>query len=329
MKLNVLLISLFLILAILLISTRLYFSEVSYSTTNLLWDGINQFSSIYHTTNLYDLSDLKVMDQDTTLLIVGPTKNFSYDESSRIKAYMEQGGSVIIMDDYGTSNTLLNDIASSITLYQTPLCQYDSYYVNPNFPIIKDFTSRGSIYRNSSLTLNYPVSLNVSGDAVVLATTSTQGWIDSDYDGLIWGGEPLNVYPFMASEIYKKGSLTVVGDADIVTNGMINRGGNRNFTTSLLKNNTIYIDMTHGHEVPPLAGLFETIKYDLAAQVFSLFVILISGYAFYRRSSLISLIWPRPKDEDVFMDKKESILSYMKSKLPIKESELNELDKKL
>jgi hypothetical protein len=269
------------------------------------------------------------MGQDTALLIVGPTKNFTHDESSRIEAYMELGGNVIVLDDYGTANTLLNDIASPISLDQQPICQYDSYYISPNFPIIKNFTSSGSIYRVNALMLNHPVMLNVSGDATVLATTSDQGWLDSDFDGLIWSAEPFNIYPLMASVTYGKGSLTVIGDADVVTNGMISRGDNRMFIAAMMKSNAIYIDMTHGHEVPPMARLYEIIRYDLAAQLFCLLIILITGYGFYRRASIIDLIRHRPEDEDVYMDKKESIISYMKSKLPIKESELKELDKKM
>ncbi|MCM1567434.1 MAG: GldG family protein [Dehalobacter sp.] len=329
MKLNVLLITLFLILVIVLISSRLYFSEESHSTTNILWNGISQFSSFYKTNNLYDLSDLEVMDQDTALLIVYPTKNFTTDESLLIEAYMEQGGNVIVMDDYGTANTLLESITSPISIYQLPVCQYDSYHINPNFPIIKNFTSPGSIYRVNSLILNHPVSLNVSGDAIVLATTSRQGWIDTDFDGLIWTSEPFNAYPLMASATYGKGTLTVISDADIITNGMIIRGDNRMFIAALLKSNAVYIDMTHGHEVPPLARLLEIIRYDLAAQVVCLIIILMFGYVFYRRAGIIALLRPQPKDEEVYMDKKESIISYMKSKLPIKENELNEFEKKL
>ena len=328
MKLNNLILGVVILAFILLLVGKFYFSEDSFSSTNLFWNSIEKFTSFTSINNLYDLSDLSGMREGDVLFIIGPTRNYSKADSAYILSYMGRGGRVVVMDDYGSANSLLENINSSIMLNQQPLCQYDDFYVRGSFPIIKNFT-QDSPYRVNSVVLNHPVSLNTTEYDTIIANTTTFGWIDLDDDSNLDWEEYLKEYTVIASAFFDNGQLIVIGDPDIVTDGMIDKGNNKQFISNLIKNDTAYIDMTHGHEVPPLAQLNFVLKNDIVAQLLCIILLLLACYVNYKRTYIMGLLRKSKDSEKEYMGRKEWLVSFMESRYSLKENEINELNKKL
>lgn len=328
MRRNTFILAIVVLLVFALVIGKFYFSEASYSTTNPFWNGIGKFTSVYQTDNLFALSDLSGLGEGSTLLVVGPTVNYTSDDAAPILDYLERGGKVVIMDDYGSGNTLLEALDAPISLDQRPLCQDNDYYVRASFPLISNFTPDSQITANT-IVLNHPVPLNLTESATIVATTSSFGWLDLDDDSTLGWTEHFDVYTVMASAQYGNGQLVVIGDPDIITNGMIERSGNKLLMSDLLKNSEVYIDMTHGHEVPPLARLYLLLKSDIATQLLCTIIIVLLGYTYYKREGFIRLLRKPQNDEEGQISRKESLINYLKLKFLIDEDEIRELNKKI
>lgn len=324
-KINWLILVVALVILVLL-SGQFYFSQHDFGLSNPYWNGLQHIGD--GARPLYDLSALSGSGANVTLLVISPQSNYTVAESSAISSFMERGGNVIVMDDYGDANSLLYGIGSSVTLDQVPLCQDGDYYRRPSFPIINDIEPSSLTVNVSSLVCDHPVSLNITGDASIIASTSRLGWLDYNDNGLLDKDEPTGSYPVAASVSYGEGELTVIGDPDLLINSMQDKGDNRVLASNILASGVIYVDASHGQSIPPLAQVYFTIKYDLLAQLLCVFAIILLTYLFYRRNEIMKLIKrPEEKPEEP-VDVKAAIIEHMK-KTPLKQEQIQELKRKL
>lgn len=324
---NILLLIVILVVVVLLIG-RFDFSEGDFNMYNPAWNGMTQFSGNHSIGQIGAISDLSAAGENTTLLIVGPTKNFTAGESAQVGAFMQRGGLVVVMDDFGTANSLLFSLNSSVTLNQLPLCDDNSYYKQYSFPIITDIVQTDLTSNVNELVLNHPSTLKVKGNATILASTSNLGWIDKNANLWIDGEESYGKYPVIASAHFGKGKLVVISDPDVIVNVMLDKGNNSVFASDILKSGVVYVDMSHGQKVPPMATAFYIIKYDQVAQVLCSLLVFLAGLAVYRRKTLRSTILD-DRETNPEVDRKRAIIDFMKAKLPVKENDIKELDKKL
>ena len=102
-----------------------------------------------------------------------------------MRAFLQQGGRVVVLDDFGTANSLLRSINSPITIQHTALCQDLDYYKKPSFPIVRGVKNSSLTVNVSELVFNHPAPLHVAGDAEVLASTTIMGWLDIDGKGSV------------------------------------------------------------------------------------------------------------------------------------------------
>lgn len=260
------------LLAIAVVAARFFLSEDDFSMTNLSWNGLYALSSEVGARPLYNISSLSDKGGDT-LLIIGPTKNYTYDESLQVSSFLRRGGTVVVMDDFGASNSMLHAISSPISINSIPLCQHENYYVNMTFPIIADISQTPFTRNVSSLVLNHPAVLNVTGDAQVVASTSRDAWLDFNHDSMLDDGERMGVYPVAASCDYGNGKLIVFSDADVFINSMLDKGDNHALLKQLLTG-SVWIDVSHGHGMTPLGDIYFKLRYDLAAQLVALAIII-------------------------------------------------------
>ncbi|WP_424358789.1 DUF4350 domain-containing protein [Methanocella sp. MCL-LM] len=317
------------LVVIVLLIGRFNFSEADFSMSNPAWNGMTQFSGNGTVNYLYAISDLSGVGENNTVLIVGPTLNYTPEESAQARMFAERGGTIIVMDDFGTSNTLLNYMESPITLHQAPVCDYENYYKRPSFPVIVDIKNTSVTTGVSSLVLNHPASLNISGNAIILANTSRLSWVDENANILIDGNENFNASPIIARAKYGKGEVIVVSDPDVIVNVMVDQGENSVFASNIMKKGTVYLDISHGQKIPPLESIFFILKNDLVAQLLCSLLIMLTGYVVYRRASIKkAILGPEPEMQEP-ASKKRSIVDFIKAKLPAKESDIKELDKKL
>ncbi|MBD3206883.1 hypothetical protein GF319_11155, partial [Candidatus Bathyarchaeota archaeon] len=76
-------------------------------------NGLSTMYREYKPIRVKDLTELgsHVLDPgESTLMIIGPSKAFAPGEVDAVKRYLEIGGRVVLMDDFGTGNQLLEGL---------------------------------------------------------------------------------------------------------------------------------------------------------------------------------------------------------------------------
>lgn len=286
-----LLIVLVAVLILFLIVGRFYLSEADFSLQNPSWNGMSDLSPDSNVHPLYNTSDLSSLGYGDTLLVISPMSNYTADESTQVLSFLHRGGKVVVMDDFGSANSLLGGIGSPITIDRALLCQYDDFYVNQSFPIISNFSMSAYTTNVSRLVLNHPASLNVTGDAHVLATSTSQAWIDRDDNGRLDTNERMGVYPVIARASYDNGELLVVSDPDIYINSMIDKGDNGVFMSNILKG-AVWVDASHGRDITPVGALYYLARNDLITQLLVILLVFVVALLYVKRRDIIrQLSW--------------------------------------
>lgn len=313
-------------LAVLLVAARLLIAGDSFGLTNPSWDGISAVATGDRAVPLYGFSQLRQAAPGDTLLIVGPSAAYTAEDTAAVAGFMTNGGRAIVLDDYGTADTLLEGLHAPIAIEHVPLCQDVDYYRSPSLPVVKSIAGHSLTDNVSALAFNHPVPLRLSGDAAPLASTSSRAWLDTDDNSTIDGNETFGAFTVMARAGYGRGELIVAGDADLLVNGMLGKGDNGVLLGHIMESGTVYVDAGHGQQVPPLARVYYLIKYSIAAQVLCVLAILAAAGA--------CIAWHRPgrKKAPETNDRSEarrSLLAAMKARLPLSERDINVLNKKL
>ena len=326
MKKSVLLIVAVALAFLMLLAGRFYFTQQDFGLSNPYWNGLFQIGS--ETRPVYDIGALSGIGPGATFLVISPQSDYTEPEASAISSFLRRGGHVVVMDDYGDSNSLLLAIGSPVTLDQVPLCQNVDYYQVPSFPVIKNINNSSLMENVSSLVFDHPVSLNVTGDADIIASTSDRGWLDYNDNGMIDKAEHTGRYPVAAEIGYGSGMLTVIGDPDLLINSMQDQGDNKVLASNILASGTVYVDMAHGQAMPPIAQAYYLIKYDLIAQLLCVLAILLIAYVYYRRNDVARLLHKREESRVEPVDAKAVIIESMK-KTPLSNDQIEEFKRKL
>ena len=289
MKKTTLIIATVAVIILLVFIGRAYLSVADFSIENPSWNGLSDLSGV-NLQPLYNTADLSgVSPTDTTLLIISPTRNYTPAESASVESFMASGGKVVVMDDFGKADSLLDDISSPITIYPVPLCDYEDYYINHTFPVIQNFNPSPEMANVTDIILNYPASLNVSGSAYVLAQTSSYGWLDFNDDGIYNGEEPMGTYAVVAKANYGDGQLLVISDPDILINSMLGLGSNNVFMNNILKGNVL-LDVSHGRGLTPMGVVYFELKDNVTVQILIILLLISGGYAFLHRHNVYNYI---------------------------------------
>jgi hypothetical protein len=309
-----------------LVAGTLLLSNVSFSLGNPRWDGISSVALNGRTVPIGDFGQLPQEAAGDTLLIIGPSAGYSEQDARDVASFLLNGGRALVMDDYGTANTLLDNISSPIRISPVPLCQDVDFYRSPALPLVGGIVCDRITGNVSVLAFNHPVPLNLSGDALPLAATSSKGWLDGNDNATMDDNETFGSYTLVARAGYGNGELIVAGDADLITNGLLKKGDNSVLLGNIMGSGTVFVDTGHGQQVPPLASLYYILKNDLPAQALCVFAILAAAGA----CALLGRRRARkPQGEDNRSDARRSLIAAMKEKLPLSERDIKVLNKKL
>jgi hypothetical protein len=309
-----------------LVAGTLLLSSASFSLGNPQWDGISSVALSGRAAPVSDFGQLRQAAAGDTLLIIGPSAGYTEQDARDISSFLLNGGRAMVMDDYGTANTLLDNISSPIRLCPVPLCQDLDYYRSPALPLVRGIACDDITDNVGVLAFNHPVPLNLSGDAWPLAATSSRGWLDENDNGTLDDNETFGSYTLVARASYGNGELIVAGDADLLTNGLLKKGDNGVLLGNLLKSGTVFVDTGHGQQVPPLASLYYVVKNDLLVQALIVIMILAAAGA----CALLGRHRGRKAESaDNRPDARRSLFAVMKEKLPLSERDIKVLNKKL
>ena len=160
------------ILLVSLVCIWFYPSVQDLAAANEAWNGIR------NTTNELQAEAVTSLDglpdaAETTALITIPSQDYSDEDLSRLRQFVEGGGRLVLMDDYGYGNRLLAYMGLGVTFAGQPLLDPLFCYQNQQMPRATDFSPGLQEAGVSAITLNRATALSnveaVAGDRLVFA----------------------------------------------------------------------------------------------------------------------------------------------------------------
>jgi hypothetical protein len=83
-----------------------YPSIQEYMASNALWNGVKQFSTAFNVQNIDSIAVLPDSPQKDVLIAI-PYTQYSTAELIQMKQFVENGGKLIMLDDFGYGNSFL------------------------------------------------------------------------------------------------------------------------------------------------------------------------------------------------------------------------------
>ena len=240
-----------------------------YSSINSGWNGMSEFYNYldedYQVKRLFtDFGDYLENAHDDLIIITGSQRDYSSIDIRNIRDYVSKGGSVFILDDFGSGSGIYEEFG--VYVKEGSILEMDpaNYYKSPRCPIAVDWF-RGNVYelllneagalgtQSLLFRLNYPLSE---------LRTSSSSFVDKNSDGNYdptresFGGQ--SFFKLLQSG---KGKIAILSDASLVINEVFNEQfldydnipfvkDVINYMLASYRNPSIVFDETHRFWVP-------------------------------------------------------------------------------
>ncbi|MBI4303759.1 MAG: DUF4350 domain-containing protein [Chloroflexi bacterium] len=218
---------------------------------NTMWNGISGFSHELQAENVDSLAGLTQAPENSVLVSI-PYLPYKEEELTAIKGFVDNGGTLLLMDDFGYGNSLLTYLGKDARFSNKLLLDPLYSYKNPSLPRITDFTPK--IEGVDEVTLNYATTLNNVADQDVIAWSSSYSVLDLDENFSPDESEPRGPFPVAAKLTAGKGTIAIVADPSLMINSMVGRDDNYAFINYLSggrdDSRKIIIDRSHLSQTP-------------------------------------------------------------------------------
>ena len=235
-------------LVISLLCIWFYPSVGDFMASNSMWNGMRDSSSEIGASDIDSLQDLPDLPQETALVLI-PHIRPGDQELSRVSRFVNGGGTLLLMDDYGYGNDVLSYLDLPVRFSNKPLLDPLFCYKNQWLPLITDFSPEVTQSGVGVVMLNHATALTGVEASQVIAWSSGNSFLDDDGSETWTEDEPRGPLPIAASLPLGKGTITVVSDPSIMINSMVKRQDNYRFIRYLCsqdgKQLSILIDRSH------------------------------------------------------------------------------------
>lgn len=263
-------------------------STAAFSVYNSAWDGASGVQStatqagvetrVALSTNAY----ADVTPNETVAVIIGPDQNQPYTPSERtqVRRFLENGGTLVVADDFGGGNQLLAGLGAQSRLDGRLLRDPRSYGVSTAMPIVSVVANGSVLAPSEAVMLNHGTAIATT-NGTVIARSSEFSYLDGDRDDEIDAVESLQPYPVAVREDIGAGQLILVSDGSLFINAMLNQPETDNaaFIDALIAGKTlVLIDGTHTSSVPLLHAMLLTVRSSTLLQALLLAVLGGIGY---------------------------------------------------
>ena len=217
----------------------LYPESADFRLENPFWNGMSEVDTILKPTLLNSYAELPPVGRNLTLLLIGPNRNFTTYEVEAIARFIYSGGQVILADELGFGNSLLENLNLHIR-------------INGNLVLDPLFKERNAkLPKARYISDNYVTEVILNHASIIqgcdrpILQTSSFSYLDAnmnnEWDPQEWKG------PFTVGCVLKieEGELIVFSDSSLFINSMINRGSNRELLLNIIGNRRVLVDSTH------------------------------------------------------------------------------------
>lgn len=234
-------------------------SDAAFGAYNPAWDGTADLRAtaagddveprIVRETATYD----EFEPSETTAIVISPDRPYTEEEVQRLRAFVENGGRLVVADDFGNhSNDLLADLGADARLDGRLLRDEENHFRAPALPRATNVSNSSTVSGVDQLTLNYATVVQPNG-ATVLVASSPFGYLDENRNGTLDDDEVLEEYPVVTTEAVGNGTVIVVSDPSVFINSMQEQSDNRAFARRMMENSsTVALDYSHSEQLPPL-----------------------------------------------------------------------------
>lgn len=247
MALRKFLISLTIALVIILAVAIWFFpARDDFRTENPFWNGSRELAARYPISPLESLTDLPSSPQGSTLILI-PYLPFLPGELEALNNFVTNGGTLILADDYGHGNQVLEYLGLRVRFSGQPLLDPLVNYQHQWLPRITHFTTSVITNNLQSLVLNHATSLAEIENNQVIAWSSSISFLDQNGDETWQEDEPTGPLPVISLHKLGPGQVILMADPSLFINSM----GEMESNDTLMKNITtmttarLFFDQSH------------------------------------------------------------------------------------
>lgn len=226
-----------------------YPSREDFRQDNPFWNGLSVFTAEFGAEVLDTYDRLPPVSEGTVLVLI-PYLPLDGAELERLAVYVERGGTVIIMDDFGHGNEVLEHLDMDFRFSGGILLDPVFNARNKLFPSIGRTSAMLEAGVVDRVYLNHATTLEGGSEDDVLAWSTRFSYLDMDGNLVIGeGDEQQGPFPVIASVEAGDGFVIMVSDPSLLINSMMDIGDNRVFVQNLVgywgSDPVVYIDRAH------------------------------------------------------------------------------------
>jgi len=221
--------------------------------SNMMWNGIRSFCDKFGAESIDSLDDLPDLPEKAVLVAI-PYVEYTDKELSKMKRFVDDGGTLLLMDDYGYGNTVLAYLGVGVRFTNEPLLDPLFCYKNGSMPRITDFAPMLKESGIEVILLNHATTLTNVTQSEAIAWSSSASFLDLNENGAWDGGEPKGPFVVAAEFRLGKGTLALVSDPSTIINTMVGRDDNYSFIRYLTRHKdeqkALLVDYSHLTKTP-------------------------------------------------------------------------------
>ncbi|MHC1628894.1 MAG: DUF4350 domain-containing protein [Candidatus Nezhaarchaeales archaeon] len=213
---------------------------------NPYWNGLSDFATLFNVTPLWSIDELAAHEPSKcALFIIGPSLGFSQDYVSAIKDFLRKGGLLVVADDFGSANEILEKLNLRVRI--SGLLLLDPFMKEKSLELPITFKADELGHASfEKVVLNLASNVVINNSCIVLLTSSPFSFLDLNRNYEYDFGEPKGPFDVACIiEFEGKSKVIVISDPSLFINSMIHQKDNIEFIKAIAEGRQILVDCFH------------------------------------------------------------------------------------
>ncbi len=254
MKVSTLLFTVFVLVAVISLVTIWFYPSVQdFMASNSMWNGLEKFDNDFNATQVDSLDNFAGTPAKSILVAI-PYVDYTGDDLAKLKGFLDNGGTILLMDDYGYGNSVLTYLGVPVRFSNKPLLDPLFSFKNLYLPRITDFVPGVKESGVNVIMLNHATALTNVSKQEAVAWSSVESFLDNNENSLLDAGDVKGPLPVAARLRVGKGTLAIVSDPSVIINTMVGKDDNYAFIRYLVggadTDKKVMVDRSHITQTP-------------------------------------------------------------------------------